>query len=475
MSADAIDLTAVQFLCLLGGVPEDACWVASWLDESLARRLVCIDDDSSLLDEMREAFFSNPQVKFIAIDSPLQIEPLAKQIAWQGVLLKAAIAGKKRQALAPFSEIFERTHLAANLILSDAADCGKSAALHSQFHLKRLTRNGLKLSGAFEGVPALIVGAGPSLEKNSHWLRSLQERALIFAAGSALNALAIQPHFGASIDSKVPYQQFKQQLFWEVPFFFQSRMNTENFSLLHSEAIWFPDSHHSFLNWIEGEEKNFDGGWTVGNFLTRVALFLGCNPIVFVGMDLCYEGTRKYAYIKEEAGQEGLVEVISNNGSKVWTQTDWLMARDWTEALIRQNPQRQWIDARGGGLEFRANIQKMSLADIDLPWKGDLRKMAHLAIQNLPFKSKELNRRDAWRCSLRKCLEIIELPISSQAPLLAEEIVYEKLLLPLWQVWRPIFSRSLDLDPYPIRAEEKLQLHQMLFFQRVIEEHLHVI
>src|SRR6185503_9490810 len=49
--------------------------------------------------------------------------------------------------------------------------------------------NGSALSGKFQGVPAIICGAGPSLGKNIELLKTLKDKALIFAGGTAMNAL----------------------------------------------------------------------------------------------------------------------------------------------------------------------------------------------------------------------------------------------------------------------------------------------
>lgn len=46
-----------------------------------------------------------------------------------------------------------------------------------------------RLFGHFSGVPAIICGAGPSLEKNRELLATLRNRALIFAGGTAMNAV----------------------------------------------------------------------------------------------------------------------------------------------------------------------------------------------------------------------------------------------------------------------------------------------
>lgn len=466
-------LDDVDFLCLMGAEIGDCAWVAPWLNASLKRRLVLIDVDAKVLEGMRQKFLDCLQVKYRLIESPLQIEPLAKQTAWQAVFLKIAVAGDDNETFRKFRDILEKTHLAANLLLSDAADCGCLLLRHRRARKQHPVRQGLKLAGAFTKIPAIIVGAGPSLEKNGHLLAQFRDRALILAGGNALNVLAAEPHFTASIDKEAPYRDFKRHPFWEAPFCFQSRMNPENFSLIHGEALWFPDGHHSFLNWIDGEEEVFDGGWTVGNFLTAVALLMGCDPIVLVGMDLCYEGTSKYAYTHNATVARGLIEVKTEEGKKVLTQQDWLMARLWFEDLATRNPDRQFIDAREGGLEFRPPIQCARLDSLVFEERKGLQSQVHQAIQELPLMEGEEERWPQWEESLQKCKELATSSLFGGEENFSGEIAYEKLLSPLWQTWRSIFERELELDPQ--NDEGKLKLNRFLFFQRVIQEHLDAI
>ena len=466
------DLETIDFLCLYRGNPAHAAAIRSWLDAASKRRLVLLDEDVLSLEKMQEQFLSHLQVKSYLIDSPLQIEPLAKKIAWQAVFLKAAFITEEEGALPEFRAVFEQTHLAANLLLSDAADYGISL-VHGRYMGR--ARRGLGLAGTFAKVPAIIIGAGPSLAKNGHLLEQFRDQALLFCGGSALNAVPMEPHFAASIDRQAPYQDFKRYPFWETPFCFQSRMNPDNMSLVHGEALLFPDSHYAFQNWIEGEDGTFDGGWTVGNFLTSIAVLMGCDPIVFVGMDLCYEGKCKYAHDRKELSSDGLIEVFAKNGTRVWTQKDWLMARRWTEELILHCPDRTFIDAREGGLDFRAPVQLAKLSDLIFEKREDLHGQIHNAIQLLPFIEKSLSRSVEWRASLNRCRELIGMSLFHGQEMPMGEIVYSTLLEPLWHVWRPIFERELDLDLQPITLEDKLRIHQLLFFQRVIQEHCNAI
>ena len=75
------------------------------------------------------------------------------------------------------------------------------------FHLpESYSCNGL--AGQFANVPAIICGDRPSLHKNIELLKTLTDRALIFAGNFLLNILneyGIIPHFGAGVDPNPRY------------------------------------------------------------------------------------------------------------------------------------------------------------------------------------------------------------------------------------------------------------------------------
>ena len=450
------DLTTVDFLCLLEVDEGDWTWTRSWLDEKKERRLVFINSQAAFLDHR--------QVKSKWIDSPLQIEPLAKEVAWEAVFLKMEIIGGKGGMSLAFRKELEKAHTAANLLLSDAADWGCSVAKHSYLRGKRRVRQGMKLTGAFPNVPAIIVGAGPSLEKNGHLLEGCRDQALIFAGGGALNAIQTEPHFAAAIDKEAPYREFKRHPFSETPFCFQSRMNPDNFSLVHGEAILFPDSHFQFLN----EGKGFDGGWTVGTFLVALATLMGCDPIVLVGMDYCYSAGRKYAG-GGELGESNLVEAVAADGSKVLTQTDWLMARHWMEEWAAKHPERRFFNGTEGGMGFLSPIRAVQLGEIEFEQKENLRERVYNAVASLPFHAPV--DWENWKESLERCGQIANQALFGGEESFEQESVYESLLLPLWRTWQPVFTRALEFDPHP----DKVKINRLLFFNQVIQEHLHAI
>lgn len=231
------------------------------------------------------------------LDSPMQVALIARHIAWQAVFQEIDFQMVDEGLYGPFfrNELLQ-AHLAADLLLSEAADyeclIGKNARANSQLSF----RSGLALENQWKGLPAVIVGAGPSLKENIPFLKTLQDKALILAGGSAVDLLGFKPHFVAAIDKYKPVTSFP-----EVPLLTQLRAHPDGWAS-HEERIVFPDSSSSWLNGVLGE-KAFDSGWTVANFLVAVAHWAGCDPVILVGTDFC-----------------------KADGS---TQKDWVMAAEW--------------------------------------------------------------------------------------------------------------------------------------------------
>lgn len=387
-----------EFLCILAwdeGLYQKAL---SWVNEE--RRVAIVSDEPRVSRD--------PRVKIYVAETSLQWPKIAREIAWWAVMKKLAVVGE-----GPLKEEIERCHLAADLILSEAAD-GWLLPMKNALANKRPYRRGMALQGAFTGIPAIVVGAGPSLEKNGHLLKEFEKRALIFAGGTALNLIGTEPHFAGAMDAQ---NSLRGHRFPHVPFCYQSRMHPDNFSFIEGERLLFPDSSCEALNWIHGEQP-FQSGWTVGNFLTAVAVHFGCSPIYFVGMDFCHQKGRKYAGM-EEAGT---------------SQRDWKMAAEWTEEMAKG---RQFINATEGGI---LRLPKMKLSEVRCAQERDLRGEVQAAMAKLPVVSAE-KRWGEWKKR--------------------EEVVYQKLLLPLWEIWRPVFEREGG----------HLGLHQRLFFERILEEH----
>lgn len=281
---------------------------------------------------MIRCIFGNQNI-LVSDLSPFHMEMITSQIAKQAALLNLEIREEESTDQFPiFKQLMESKHRAASLQLSDAADFGESIVRNAKINLSRPHRLLKDLKSAFQGIPAVIVGAGPSLEENGHLL---PEGALIFAGGHALQKIGRKPHFGALID-KHPLDFLNSGF----PICMQPRSYP-----VEGEILMAPDSHFPIMG------ETFDGGWTVGNFMAAVAVSFGCNPIVCVGMDYCTKEGRKYAF----------------EDTKVETQDDWLISIEWLKNLEKKNSHLKFLNASKGLPYFTScNLEDLSFKKLPL-------------------------------------------------------------------------------------------------------------
>jgi hypothetical protein len=159
----------------------------------------------------------------------------------------------------------------------------------------------LRLHGRYAGVPAFIIGAGPSLDKNIHLLRQAAQHGILFATNSgavSLAAFGIEPQVVVCIESIDASSKLR-----DLPFIDRA---VRAFSLSASpitlrtglgpllpihEAV---PQYNSPLEDLTGY-----GGLPMSGSVSTIALslarLLGCSPLVLLGQDLAYGDGRTYA------------------------------------------------------------------------------------------------------------------------------------------------------------------------------------
>ena len=99
------------------------------------------------------------------------------------------------------------------------------------------------LKGTMDGVTAVIVGAGPSLEADIEYLRKVKNHALIIAAGSAIQSLkhfGIDPHLIVSVDGgDFNYNVFKNLMFRIFLFYMDRKFITKSWRTTTISFILF--------------------------------------------------------------------------------------------------------------------------------------------------------------------------------------------------------------------------------------------
>jgi hypothetical protein len=441
-----------EILCKVGVSSSFYLENRRWLDENKGRRLFFIEERGEIPQEEDLAVLKNDRrVKIFHLESPLQKEMIAKKIARLSAFKELLVLDEKWKAL------IEPHHLEANLITSDAAEFGVGVLRHLKKNLQKPVRSFLALKNAMSNVPAIIVGAGPSLEKNGEALKAWKDLGLIIASGSAIQVLEVEPDLAAAIDPHTPLLRRK---FPDVALCFQGRTHPDSLKRVKGEKFYLPDSHFAFEPWLT-KQQVFNCGWTVGNAGVAMAAHLGCNPIILVGMDYCYRGKQKYAGQKTNSLEAPLVAAVDALGEAVETQRDWLMAIRWMEEFAAAHPKISFINATADGMAIGKPFLIKSLEEIEkgapgvaIKWKA--------AMLSAPLVELEKANFIEWKESLKRCKK-------NEAD---GEIAAELLLEPLWQIWAPMFERELMADPQPLPMAEKLKIQRVLFFQQIIEEHL---
>ncbi|MCL6589529.1 MAG: DUF115 domain-containing protein [Firmicutes bacterium] len=157
--------------------------------------------------------------------------------------------------------------------------------------------------GRFKNIPAIIVSAGPSLEKNVRLLNDVKEKALIICAGSSIRAMkrnGVSPHFQLAVDPHEINARLYNDLDLEDLYF----LYCFNFyygvvEKLRGKKIIFQTNAEIFPAFVA--EKlgyqfgDLNSGFSCAHTCFDLAYLLGCNPIILIGQDLAYTGNKRYA------------------------------------------------------------------------------------------------------------------------------------------------------------------------------------
>lgn len=427
-------------------------------------------------------------------------EELYLKIAWQSLFFK-------REFVTAFEgEVFfsfkAKMEYYLDLIFLIASECSD--------YKKKITENFYRNSSSvheskkgdslrFSGVPAIICGAGPSIQSQLDLLRSLGNKALIFAGGSLLPVFSkegIMIHFGAMIDPDPPYQRFYQATFYETPFFYQMRLSHQILRLIHGQKLLgkgsggFPLESY-FFEGMDETKVVLESGWNVANFMATLAAQMGCNPIILIGMDMAYQPTQEYVEGVEESSQiKGHQFLKTVEGEEMLSRKDLLMGRLFFSQLVKRFPRQRWINSTHKGLVIEGMehlpFEKV-VAFLDKEY--DLKGIIHSHLMEVEsYQPKKIQ--ENLKVSFERTSTIVEqLLIKLQRVYLhqkenpsktlregelaleeielEEEIVYKLYLGPLWQVWKWIFFHNQQKEGATIEGK----LRQFLFFAEVVREH----
>lgn len=158
------------------------------------------------------------------------------------------------------------------------------------------------LFGKFPEQPAIIISAGPSLDKNIQDLGAAKGKALLICVDTALKAVlkrGIKPDLVITVDAQVKnYHHFRGLDLNEVALVADPVCYPRIFK--HFTGLKFIASHgHVLMDWLakyvrEEPYISLKGGGSVATYAFDLARKIGADPIIFVGQDLSFPDNRAF-------------------------------------------------------------------------------------------------------------------------------------------------------------------------------------
>lgn len=263
---------------------------------------------------------------------------------------------------------------------------------------------------SYLGKPAIIVGAGPSLDKNIAELKKIQGKALILATDAVigtLNKKGIIPDAIFTIERVITtYNSFYKDNYIDEKIVFigppvvrneildKMKFNKKLLCLKQGESIneWINDS-------ILKENRLINMGTSCAHIALSFAKYVGADPIVFVGMDLAYtkDGTTHSSEVeikrKADLQDKSLIYVEDINGNMIPTNYPLKNFLTFIETeLARDYGNRTYIDATEGGA-YKKGSKIMTLKQtIDKYCNEDIEKLYNLVAEESNFDKLKYNR-----------------------------------------------------------------------------------
>ncbi len=166
------------------------------------------------------------------------------------------------------------------------------------------------LKGAFEGFPALLIAAGPTLDDNLHLLSELREKCVVIAADTALRVclrLNIEPDFLVLSDPQYINYRHIASLSAPRSFLITDAATWPAVFRFKCRGVFLCSSPFPMGKFIEErtEKKGSLGaGGSVATTAWDFARYIGCSCVYAAGLDLSYPQGRTHfrgALFEEQA------------------------------------------------------------------------------------------------------------------------------------------------------------------------------
>ncbi|AEM73711.1 protein of unknown function DUF115 [Caldicellulosiruptor acetigenus 6A] len=221
-----------------------------------------------------------------------------------------------------------------------------------------------ELFNKYRNVPAVIIAAGPSLEENIEKIKSLKTNSILIAVSRVARNLLqnrINPTYIVISDPlPIMLEHFKNiEIHYELPLI---ALSTAYKGVLKE---WKCTKYLAFQkNFDLSEEyakrnslETVEVGGSVSTLAIEVAIKFGCNPIVFVGLDLGFSKNKMHAFENSVIENYGsVIETINYFNEKIYTNHSLNIFRRWIEKKIGNNKHITFINTSLNGAKINGSI-----------------------------------------------------------------------------------------------------------------------
>lgn len=473
---ESLSLENISVLYVYGiGLGEYYKAALPWLKSDETHRLIFLENHLEIMRYLLDSpigtlLLNDPQVEIRDV-SKIETDPsILYWLTWDYLsenFLLTALASYKEYEREFFNLLSNQLHFQSHqrqLQAREKLEYGMTFFNNFYHNLLKIPSaySGEALFNKFKNVPAIICGAGPSLQKHLSLLKELEDKALIIAPGSAMNSLnshSIWPHLGVAIDPNLEtFYRILMNRAFETPFFYRDRLQYDALKAIHGPRLRVCGTgDYSISKWFEKEldlssEIDIDEGQNVVNFALDLAYNLGCNPIIFVGMDLSADPSQHYAPGIErhpfqppaappELNLGDPLIVLDIHDKPVKTYWPWIAEANWLSFFGHTHSSLTLINSTEGGIGF-FSIPAISLEEVAKTYLSDsldIPTRMHQALQEASLSAITLEKIEGlmqrFYESVKRCEAYFEKnqtlspSIDSQPAIdLEEEIAFQYLL-----------------------------------------------
>ena len=205
------------------------------------------------------------------------------------------------------------------------------------------------LKNRFRDIPCIVVGAGPSLDKNIRYLRKACEKAVILCCDAALKPLLahdIVPNFVVVLDPQEEIARFLSNVPQRgITLVVPTIVHPNILELWQGDILFFNKFAPDIPTLVEIQKAVpqigiLTPGGTVLSVTYDLAFQAGCNPILFAGQDLSYPKKNSHSHGSDAVGK-GLKSTVERQKDSIVLETD--MNDKQLRTLKSMSVSKQWF------------------------------------------------------------------------------------------------------------------------------------